>query len=65
MVEATTTYFAEFEDSFAIVKNVHYYKCKQCGEVAFTGTVVERLEQITAQLKNSLQEVNVVNYSAA
>lgn len=65
METSTTTHVVELGDSVIVIRHVPCYRCKKCGEVAFTGTVVERLEQITAQLKNSLQEVNVVNYSAA
>ena len=48
-----------------IVKNVPCFKCKKCGEVAYTATVVERLEQISNQLEKALTEITVVNYSAA
>lgn len=65
MAESTTTYFEDLGGSFAIIKNVPCHRCKQCGEVLYNALVVQRLEQITAQLKNSLQEVNVVNYSVA
>lgn len=65
MVESTGNYFGDLGDTFVIVKNVPCIKCKQCGEVMYNGVVSERLEQIIDQLRESLQEVNVVNYTAA
>lgn len=65
MESSVTTYTKERGDSIIIVRHVPCYKCENCGEVVFTGSVVQRLEQITAQIKGALKEVNVVNYTAA
>lgn len=65
MIETTTTYFEQLENTIVIIKNVPCHKCKQCGEVTYNGMVVKRLEQITEQLENTLTEVAIVNYSAA
>ena len=65
MAEATTTHVAENGDSVIVIRNVPCHKCKQCGEVVYNGSVVERLEQITEQLEKTLTEVAIVNYSVA
>lgn len=65
MEETTTTYFEEIGECVIIIKHVPCFKCKNCGEVAYTGSVIKRLEEITDQLKKSLTEVAIVNYSAA
>jgi len=65
MESSTTTHTVELGDSVIVIRHVPCYKCENCGEVVFTGSVVQRLEQITAQIKGSLKEVNVVNYTAA
>ncbi|MDE6731372.1 MAG: type II toxin-antitoxin system MqsA family antitoxin [Oscillospiraceae bacterium] len=65
MEASTTTHVVELGDSVIVIRHVPCFRCKKCGEVVFTGTVVERLEQITAELKKSLEEVNVVSYTAA
>lgn len=65
MIETTTTYFQEVGNTIAIVKNVPCYRCKKCGETAYTATVVGRLEEITQLLEKSLTEIAVVNYSVA
>lgn len=63
--ETTTTHVVEIGERIIIIKHVPCHQCGQCGEVFFNGTVVERLEQITEQLENTLTEIAVVNYSAA
>lgn len=65
MVESTTTHVVEIGECVIIIKHVPCQKCSQCGEVVYTGSVVERLEQITEQLEKTLTEVAIVNYSAA
>lgn len=65
MIETTTTYFQEVGNTIAIIKNVPCYRCKKCGETAYTATVVGRLEEITQLLEKSLTEIAVVNYSVA
>ena len=65
MEEANTTYVSDNGESVIVIRRVPCHKCKQCGEVFYNGTVVERLEQITEQLEKTLTEITVVNYSAA
>lgn len=65
MEEATTTHVAEIGERVIIIRHVPCYKCIQCGEVVYSGSVVERFEQIIEQLEQALTEIAVVNYSAA
>ena len=51
MKASVTTHVVELGDSVIVIRHVPCYRCEKCGEVVFTGSVVERLEQITAQLK--------------
>ena len=65
MEDATTTYVAELGERIYIIRHVPCQKCKKCGEIAYTATVVGRLEQITKQLEATFTEIAIVNYSAA
>lgn len=65
MVQSTTTHVVELGERVIVIRHVPCYRCEKCGEMVFTGRVVERLEQITRELEKSLEEVNVINYSAA
>ena len=57
MTESTDTYMQDLGSCIVIIKNVPCMKCRQCGEVSYSGTVVR------SDLKNSLTEVAIVNYS--
>ena len=60
-----TTYFQDLGGYYIIIKNVPCEKCSQCGEVTYTFAVLKRIEQIIEQVKNAVEEVTVVNYTAA
>ncbi len=64
VAESTTTHMIELENCILIVKNVPCLKCKQCGEVAFSSDVIEKLDDIAATFKNAMTEVAVINYAA-
>lgn len=59
----TTTYMEDLGNCIVIIKNVPCNKCTQCGEISYSGVTVKRIEEITAQLKNTLTEIAVINYS--
>ena len=63
MEESTTTHFTDLGSCIVIAKNVPCHSCTQCGEVAYSLAVGERLEQIIGNLKDSLAEVAIVIYS--
>lgn len=65
MTNSTTTYMEDLGNCIVIIKNVPCNKCTQCGEISYSGSTVKRIEAIINQLKNSLTEVAIVNYSAA
>lgn len=65
MEETTTTHVEEIGECVIIVRHVPCYKCRKCGEVANTGSVIKRLEEIIKPLRKSLTEVAIVNYSVA
>jgi YgiT-type zinc finger domain-containing protein len=63
MEEAFTSDFTDLGTCMVIIKNVPCYKCKQCGEIVFTGEVAERLEQIIDALRDSMTEVAIVKFT--
>ena len=65
MENSTTTHVVETGERVIVIKHVPCQKSRQCGEVVYSGSVVERLEQIVEQLEKSLTEIAVVQYSAA
>ena len=65
MKPSTTTYMEDLGNCIVIIKNVPCNKCTQCGDVSYSGVTIKRIEAIIAQLKNTLTEIAVVNYSTA
>lgn len=65
MKKSATTHTVELGERIIAIRHVPCYQCTKCAEIVFTGSVVERLEQITMELEKSLKEVSVVNYSVA
>ena len=44
MTESTNTYMQDLGSCIVIIKNVPCLKCRQCGEVSYSGTVVRQIE---------------------
>jgi len=65
MEEGVTTHFTDLKSCIVVIKKVPCYKCTQCGEIGYSLSVGERLEQISNNLRNSLTEVAIINYSVA
>ena len=64
MEEDFTNYMADLDGQFVIIKHVPCHKCRQCGEVSFSGQTVTRIEEIIATLKAAFTEVAIVEYAA-
>ena len=65
MENAFTSYMADLDGHYVIIKNVPCHKCKQCGEVSFSGETVAKIEEIIETLKTALTEVAIVDYAKA
>ena len=63
MTDGTTTYVADVGNCIIIIKNVPCVKCKQCGEVAYTGDVAQQLEYIVNSVRNTPSEIVLLNYT--
>lgn len=62
---STTTFYSNHGDRIIIIKHVPCLKCKMCGDAAYIGTVIKRLEDITKQFEDLSVEIAVVDYAAA
>ena len=62
MADGTTTYFTDLGSCMIIIKKVPCLKCDQCGEIAYTGTVIKQLEKIIASMQTAVTEIAVINY---
>ena len=65
MTGSTNTFTATHENIIAVVKKVSCHKCRQCGDVVYSGGVIKRLEQIAERFEKLLVELAVVDYHNA
>ena len=65
MVDGLTTDVTDLGSSVIIVMKVPCHKCSQCGEISFALNVAERLEKIVDELKATVTEIAIIQYSNA
>ena len=65
MEKSKSTYFAELKDCYVIIENVPCYKCEQCGEVVYSATVMEKIEDLLEHLEKIASKIFIVDYSEA
>ena len=51
MIPAKESYFAKVNGGYVIIENVPCYKCEQCGEVVYSATVMEKIEDLLEHLE--------------
>ena len=60
-----TTEAIELENGLLVIRNIPCFKCAECGEIHFSGDVVQKIEKITKDAEKHLQEVTILEYSSA
>ena len=61
--EKNTTFMVELDNCIIIIKNVPSLVCEQCGEVLYSNEVSKQLEKLVNAVRNSITEINIINYS--
>ena len=60
----TTSDVTELDKCLVIVRNTPCHKCTECSEVIYKGDVVRCLEEIIKNVKQSLNEIAVIDYNS-
>ncbi len=63
MTSSKTSYVVDLDKCVIVIRNVPCLKCEQCGEVAYTDEVAQRLDEIVNSIKGLMTEVAIVEYS--
>jgi YgiT-type zinc finger domain-containing protein len=58
-------YFAQLEKGYIIIENVPCFRCEQCGEVVYSASVMEKIEQIIDKVKALASKIIILDYSDA
>ncbi len=61
----TATYFAQLKSCYVIIENVPCLKCSQCGDVYYTASVAERIEEILENVEKVASKIFIMDYSTA
>lgn len=63
MQASFTTDVTDLGSCLVIVRHVPCFKCEECNEIFYTGTVVKQLEKIIEMAKNSVNEIAIIDYN--
>ena len=61
----TETYFARVKGGYVIIENVPCYKCNQCGEVVYSASVMERIDDLLEQAEKVASKICILDYASA
>jgi len=62
LIHKNKTYVANLDNCVIVIKNVPALVCEHCNEVYYSDEVSERLENITLQLKDIINDIAVVDF---
>lgn len=65
MREGLTTFVSDEDDFCIVIRHVPCLMCDECGEVSYSGNVMERLEQIVNSVRTAMTQIAIVEYSEA
>ncbi|MBE5807679.1 MAG: type II toxin-antitoxin system MqsA family antitoxin [Clostridiales bacterium] len=65
MVESRSTYFAQLPQCYVIIENVPSRKCPQCGEIVYSASVMERIDEILVGVRKIAAKVLIMDYEPA
>lgn len=65
MNDDKTTYFAQLKNCYIIIENVPCKKCEQCGEVVYSASVLEKIDEILDKVENIASKIFIMDYSSA
>jgi YgiT-type zinc finger domain-containing protein len=65
MIDTKSTYFAQLENCYVIIENVPCKKCTQCGEVVYSASVMEKIDDILDRIQNIASKIFIMDYNMA
>lgn len=65
MTKSSEAYFAKLQSGYVIIENVPCWKCSQCGEILFTASVIEKIEDMLELYKKIASKIFIIDYKRA
>ena len=58
-------HFTQLPNCYVIIENVPCYRCKQCGEVYYKASVLEKIDDLLEKLEHIASKIFIMDYSQA
>lgn len=65
MVNNYETYFAKLNFGYVIIENVPCKKCEQCGEILFSASTIEKIENLIEKVEKISSKIFIFDYNDA
>ena len=65
MEASTNSYFVMLKNCYIIIENVPCFKCRQCGEVYYKASVLEKIDDILEKTENIASKIFIMDYRQA
>ena len=63
MEKSINAYFAQLEHCYVIIENVPCFRCNQCGEVVYSASVIEKIENILDRVQRIASKLFILDYA--
>lgn len=65
MVSDRSTYFAQVSNCYVIIENVPCRKCTQCGEVVYSASVMEKIDELLKKVQQIASKILIMDFDKA
>ena len=65
MVSGRAAYFAQLPNCYLIIENVPCRKCTQCGEVVYSASVMEKIDELLKKAQVIASKILIMDYDQA
>ncbi len=65
MTNDKSTYFAQLPNCYVIIENVPCRKCSQCGEVVYSASVMEKIDEILKKVELIASKILIMDFDRA
>ena len=65
MTNDKSTYFAQLPNCYVIIENVPCRKCSQCGEVVYSASVMEKIDEILKKVELIASKILIIVFDRA
>ena len=61
-VDSKESYMAQLNGCYVIIENVPCKRCAQCGEILYSASVMEKIDDILESINNVASKIFIMDY---